>query len=55
LVNCRFLSASIEAGKSSNIYWDTVEPDKEIIGGDNFDDLKSDKKVIAALKWLKGQ
>jgi hypothetical protein len=24
-------------------------------GGDNFDDLELDKKIIAALKWLKGQ
>ena len=52
--NCGlFLSATIEADKSGTIYWDKVLPDEEIIGGDNFDDLQSDKKIIAALKWLK--
>jgi len=38
---------------SESPYWDTVKPDETIVGGDNFDDLKSDKKIIAALKWLK--
>ena len=52
--NCGlFLSATIEADKSGTIYWDKVLPNEEIIGGDNFDDLKADKKIIAALKWLK--
>jgi hypothetical protein len=49
-----FLSASIEADRNGTIYWDNITPDEVITGGDNFDDLKADKKVIAALNWLKG-
>jgi hypothetical protein len=30
-----------------------IKPDKEIIGGDDFDHLENDLKVIAALEWLK--
>jgi carboxyl-terminal processing protease len=48
-----FISASVEADRNGKVYMDKVSPDEKIIGGDNFDDLQKDLKVIAALKWLK--
>lgn len=33
-------------------YPDKLTPQIEIIDGDNFDDLKQDKKIQAAMKWL---
>ncbi len=42
-----------EADRNNIIYRDFVRPDVELIEGDNFYHLKEDKKVIAALKWLK--
>ncbi len=50
-----FMATSIEADTKGHIYWNNVSPDEQIIGGDNFDDLRTDKKVIAALKWLKNK
>ena len=32
-----------------------VAPDEVIEGGDAFDDLATDRKVLAAMKWLRGQ
>ena len=48
-----FLATSVEADRNGHVYLDNVQPDQEIIGGDDFDDLKKDEKVIAGLKWLK--
>lgn len=48
-----FMSSSIEADRNGHTYWNYVQPDRLIVGGDNFDNLAVDKKVIAALKWLK--
>lgn len=48
-----FLATSVESDRNGVAYPDHVKPDKEIIGGDDFDHLKNDQKVIAALKWLK--
>ena len=48
-----FLATSVEADRNGNIYLDHVNPDLQIAGGDNFSSLSSDKKVVAALKWLK--
>ncbi|MBK0378462.1 S41 family peptidase [Mucilaginibacter segetis] len=50
-----FIATSVEADRNGRIYPDYIKPDAEIIGGDNFDDLTKDKKIIAALEWLKHQ
>lgn len=39
--------------RKGRVYFDHVEPDVEIIEGDNFTDLREDSKVQAALQWLK--
>jgi carboxyl-terminal processing protease len=48
-----FLATSVESDRNGTAYPDHVKPDKEIIGGDDFDHLENDLKVIAALEWLK--
>ncbi|MES2268545.1 MAG: S41 family peptidase [Bacteroidota bacterium] len=48
-----FVATAIEADRNGQVYLDNVKPDEEITGGDDFDHLKNDLKVIAALKWLK--
>ena len=48
-----FFATAVEADRNDKLYYDNVLPDKEIIGGDNFNDLHKDAKVIAALQWLK--
>ncbi|MCX2575632.1 S41 family peptidase [Pedobacter sandarakinus] len=48
-----FMSTAIEADRNGNAYWKDVQPDQIIIGGDNFENLNADKKIIAALNWLK--
>ncbi len=48
-----FMATSVEADRNGNVYLDHVEPDQKILGGDDFDQLKNDKKIIAALKWLR--
>lgn len=50
-----FMATSVEADRNGKIYLDHVEPDQKIVGGDDFDQLKNDKKIIAALKWLKNK
>jgi C-terminal processing protease CtpA/Prc len=47
------IAESYEADRNNFIYKDFVTPDIEIIEGDNFYNLRKDKKIIAALKWLK--
>lgn len=39
--------------RKGKVYFDRVEPDIEIIEGDNFTNLSEDSKVQAALQWLK--
>ncbi|PZP45279.1 MAG: hypothetical protein DI598_13520 [Pseudopedobacter saltans] len=39
--------------RHKNTYDDKVIPDILVRGGDNFEDLNRDKKIIAALQWLK--
>jgi hypothetical protein len=39
--------------RNKKIYQKNVQPDKLIWGGDNFDDYLKDKKIQAALKWLR--
>ena len=36
-------------------YKENVKPDIEVIGGDSFFDRKNDKKIKAAVKWLKSR
>ncbi|MDE1192638.1 MAG: S41 family peptidase [Arachidicoccus sp.] len=47
------LSSAYVSDRNGNIYKDGITPEVEITGGDNFDNLEKDSKVIAALKWLK--
>ncbi|WP_073552217.1 S41 family peptidase [Elizabethkingia meningoseptica] len=48
-----FLSSSYEADRNDREYKESIPPDVEIIGGDNFKDLSNDKKILAALQWIK--
>jgi len=47
------VAASIETDRNNNVYRTMVTPDVLIYGGDNFLDLNNDKKIEAALSWLK--
>jgi carboxyl-terminal processing protease len=38
--------------RSGKVYTGAVEPDRLIVEGDNFSELKKDKKVMEAVKWL---
>lgn len=46
-------ATNFAADRNMKIYKTTVDPDLLIYHGDNFDDLMQDKKIMAALKWLK--
>ena len=48
-----FLATSVETDRNRNRYPENVSPDEEITGGDDFDYLLNDKKIQAALRWLK--
>lgn len=50
-----FVATSVEADRNGHVYLDNVKPDEEITGGDDFDNLLQDQKVIAALKRLNGK
>jgi len=50
-----FVAAAVEADRTGRMYPESVWPDDELTGGDDFDNLKNDLKVIAALRWLKHQ
>lgn len=41
------------ADRNVNVYRTLVSPDKIIEGGDSFDHLMEDDKIITAMKWLK--
>lgn len=43
------------ADRNRKIYDKNIQPEQEVLAGDNFDDLSKDAKIIAALKWLKGK
>lgn len=47
------VASSYEADRDHKVYRDFVRPDVLLIEGDNFTDLTKDRKVQAALKWLK--
>lgn len=48
-----FLSSSYVADHNKKEYRKAIDPDVEIIDGDNYDDLLQDKKVSEALKWIR--
>lgn len=41
--------------RNGKAYYDHVEPDITVVGGDDFFNQEKDKKIRAALKWLKRQ
>lgn len=47
-----FLASSYVADRNKNEYKKAIDPDVEIIGGDNYDNLSKDKKISEALKWI---
>jgi C-terminal processing protease CtpA/Prc len=47
------ISVADHKDRTGKVYKGSLIPDIEIIGGDNFEDLEKDEKVIVALKWLK--
>ncbi|WP_205503999.1 S41 family peptidase [Rufibacter psychrotolerans] len=49
------LSSSFIADRNGTVYEEYVQPDVEIVEGDNFEQLQADAKVQAALHWLKKQ
>jgi len=50
-----FISMVTAADRTGKVYKSAILPDDQIIGGDNFDDLQKDQKVLAALQWLTGK
>jgi C-terminal processing protease CtpA/Prc len=46
------VATSFEADRNNVVYKDFVRPDVLMIDGDNFNDLRQDKKIQAALQWL---
>lgn len=46
------LSTAFKSDTKGNIYYETVLPDRYILGGDNFEDLLQDEKVKNAILWL---
>lgn len=47
------LSTLYSQDRKKEVYKKSVHPDLTIKGGDNFDQLSADKKIIAAIEWLK--
>jgi hypothetical protein len=39
--------------RNSKIYTSHIQPDVEVLQGDNLEDLKKDKKIIKAMELLK--
>ena len=46
------LSSSYEADRNNKEYKESIPPDVEITGGDNFKDLLKDKKILSAIQWI---
>ena len=46
------LSSSYEADRNNKEYKESILPDAEITGGDNFKDLLKDKKILSAIQWI---
>lgn len=51
--NILVVAASVPADRNGTTYGGNVLPDLTIIDGDDFTNLSVDKKVIAALRWMK--
>lgn len=49
------LSTDYVVDRKLKIYKSSVLPDFEVLGGDNFEELKNDRKIIKALELLKAQ
>jgi C-terminal processing protease CtpA/Prc len=49
------IGESYTRDKSGKVYLGEVTPSITVIGGDNFNDATKDKKIQAALQWLKHQ
>ncbi|MGS0747360.1 S41 family peptidase [Halpernia sp. GG3] len=47
------LAVGYVTDRTGKVYVENVKPDFEVISGDDFDNLKYDKKIIESLKWLK--
>ena len=47
------LAVGYVTDRTGKVYVLNIKPDHEIIGGDDFDDLLNDQKIINALKWFK--
>lgn len=47
------VSNAFVADRTGRVYYEGISPDIYIIEGDDFENLLRDKKVIAALNWLK--
>ncbi len=45
-------SAGVVQDRDKKLYYDHIVPDITIIGGDNFEDLASDQKIISAIEWF---
>ena len=49
------LAVDYDADRNGKVYKDFVRPHVFLEGGDNFNDITQDLKVISAIKWLKRQ
>jgi len=47
------LSTDYVVDRNSKIYKSSIQPDVEVLQGDNFEDLKKDKKIMKAMQLLK--
>jgi len=47
------LAVGYVTDRTGKIYVDNIKPDFELIGGDDFENLKYDKKIIESIRWLK--
>jgi carboxyl-terminal processing protease len=47
-----YLASGYEEDRNGKIYFQQIDPDIEILGGDNFENLLNDKKIEAAIKWI---
>ncbi len=47
------IAEAVLVDRNGKIYSKDVQPDELILGGDNFDNYLKDKKIQAAIKWLR--
>lgn len=46
------MAVAVEADRNGKTYYGTLNPDEEVTAADNFNDLKKDGKIAAAMQWL---